>query len=195
MGEFLRRKRGSVGAQALQVQIRVASLLNHREEHRILFPHGLARGFNVLRGLNHRRRCLDVIGDAHLRTGLGMRANGLHREPMRETNEVVQLRDPLRVQREPRGMLALAIAQLDEAANFIHRHEMPHAVGERTGEVAGIVAEGARRVPVLPSARVLERLWQVPMEDRAVRLNTGRKQGIDKLIVEVDSLLIRLAPA
>jgi hypothetical protein len=86
-----------------------------------------------------------------------------------------------------------AVSHLDEGAELVDREEVPHAVAELLGHVAGVVGERLGRVARLPAAvLVLQGLRQVPVVERGERLDAGRLQLVHETVVEVQALRVRL---
>src|SRR5262245_3382009 len=88
------------------------------------------------------------------------------------------------------------IAAFDERGELVDREVVLDPVAELLGDVPGVVAERFRRLLRAPPAvLVLERLRQVPVVERRVRLDAGRQQLVDEAAVEVDALRVRRAGA
>ena len=64
---------------------------------------------------------------------------------------------------------------------------MLDAVAEGRGHDVGVLGEVVRRRPLRPATVVLERLGQVPVVQRHVRVDAGGEQLIDEPVVEVEA--------
>src|SRR5690606_35402387 len=84
------------------------------------------------------------------------------------------------------------MSHIDEVLELVEREEMAHAVAEVLRDIAGVVAEGFRRVARLPAAFLLQRLRQIPMIKRGEGLDAGGEQLVDEPLVEIEAVRIRL---
>jgi hypothetical protein len=87
------------------------------------------------------------------------------------------------------------MAHVHERAELVDREEVPHAVAELLGDVGSVVPECLGRVPVLPSALVLERLRQIPVVERGERRDARRDQLVHQPVVKVEAFRVRRARA
>ena len=71
---------------------------------------------------------------------------------------------------------------------------MLDAVAELVGDEACVIAEAHRRVARFPAAFLVERLRQVPMEERGVRRDVGFEQRVGEAAVIVEAFVVRLPP-
>jgi len=75
-----------------------------------------------------------VFGEADFSAGPWRGADGLNAEAVCEDGVMADLVDAGGWELEPRGVAAVAIADVDEGAHFVHGHEVLDAVGEMLGE-------------------------------------------------------------
>ena len=120
----------------------------------------LPRGFDVFLRFDDRHEDVGVFGQADLCAGLGVGADGLHAEAVREDAVMADLIDIRRRQFQAGRELAGPVAEVGEADEFVGREEMVDAVGELFGDIAGVVGEGFRGVARLPATG--QRLRQDP---------------------------------
>ena len=146
----------------------------------------------MLRRLNHRRRRRDVVGNPNLGASLRRSPDRLHRHAMSQHNIMVQLCQALLVQLQARRMGPHLVTQLYKAAYLVHRHKVLYAVRKFPRRVARIIRKRLRRIAILPAPRIFQTLRQIPVIERAVRLNPSREQRIHHPVIEVEPSLIRL---
>src|SRR2546423_1718424 len=135
---------------------------------------------DVLGGFDRGHGRGDILRRTDLCPGAAACADRLHAEPVSEYRVVSSLIESRSGQREPRCKKALAIPQLDERRELVDREEVPDAIAERFGDVAGIVGERVRGVTALPTAAILQRLGQVPMVERGKWLDAIGEQLVDQ---------------
>ena len=96
---------------------------------------------------------------------------------------------------EAGGAATGAVAIVDEGVELIGGHPMRDAVGELAGDVAGVVGKGVAGGAVVPAALVFESLGEIPMEERAIGLDAGFVEGVEKALVEVEAFGVGRAGA
>ena len=136
----------------------------------------------------HRKRGADRFG---IVPALANRADP---ESLREVHDMGG------VQRLPRLVAAGRvhagqIAQDRENPRLVEHHPVFHAIAQPIGDDRGVVGEMLRGVAIRPSARIFERLRQVPMEQRDERPDLAPQQLVDHAAIEVETLLIDRAAA
>ena len=79
------------------------------------------------------------------------------------------------------------VAEVARAVRLVERRPVLDPVAEGRGHDVGVLGEVVRRRPLRPAALVLERLGQVPVVERHVRLDSGGEQLVDEPVVEVEA--------
>src|SRR3984957_16041675 len=87
-------------------------------------------------------------------------------------------------------MYSQVITEDREDPRLVECHPMLHAIAERVGHDAGVVAKIFCEIAIRPSAGVLERLRQIPMIESHPRLDVALEHLVDDATVEVETLLI-----
>ena len=92
----------------------------------------------------------------------------------------------------PGASMPHAVAEIHESPGFVDREDRFDAVAQACGHMARINSERLRGFARSPAADpVLERLGQVPVIQRRVRLDAVLEQFVDEAVVEVEALGIR----
>ena len=99
------------------------------------------------------------------RSGRSSRAQGGHRQPVRE-QLMVGGRQGVEHQGLAGGVQAESVAVDGVDERFVERDPHRDAVAEALGHDVGVLGEPGGGVPVEPAAVVLQRLRQVPVEQR-----------------------------
>ncbi len=189
---LLSRKHRRIRTQPLQILVRVFARMHHGQVRRILLHKRLPRRCNVLWRVERRNDRSHIFRRPDPRVLARVRAYRLHCQPMRQHRMMLRLRQLLPADLQTRGMNSIAISQVDERRHLIHRHPVLDQVAELACRIACILSKSLRGLLVLPSASVFECLRQVPVKQRAKRLNPRCQQRLGKYPVVVDALLIRL---
>ena len=177
-----------VGAHLGQHLGRVRAL-----EQRIAVPAAAARvvepGLGAVgRRVGQRHRVREVQHDAQLRGG-ALRAQRLQRQAVAQQQVVRDLdRDAARL--DARREVALVVAQHRDDPGLVVRRDRGHAVAEAALHAQRVVDEVVHRLARIPAALVLQRLRQVPVVERQVRLESARQQAVDEAVVERQPLLV-----
>ncbi len=136
----------------------------------------------------------EVLRRPDLRARSALRADRLHRQPVSEQRVVAHLVQRPRREREARRVHAAAVAQVDEGADLVRRHEAADPIGEPARDEARVVGEGPRRLARLPAAEArLQRLRQVPVVEGGDRFDAGAEQRVDEAFVEGQAFRVRCA--
>ena len=139
-------------------------------------------------GLARRLDVMEVERDADARPG-HRRSDRVRGRAMRE----------VRVVRRPqcgRPILASrrvppdAVPEHRDAPRFVERQPVRHAIAEPIGQDARVLGESADDLAVRPAAGVLERLRQVPVEERQPRHDLPLEQPVDEPVVEFQPLRV-----
>ena len=86
------------------------------------------------------------------------------------------------------------MAEMQKALRLVDRDPMGDTIGKAIDDRCGVVLEPLDNLPINPAPLVLDVLRQVPVVECHPRLNAGRQEPIDQLIVEANALSIdRLA--
>ena len=91
------------------------------------------------------------------------------------------------------GMLAVAIAQADEAGRLVEGNEVLHPVAVLLRAQLGIIQEPLHAVGIRPRALMLQRQGVIPMEQRHEGTDALLQHAVDEPVVEVNTLLVHLA--
>src|SRR5689334_17559530 len=85
-----------------------------------------------------------------------------------------------------------AVTNLDKRAKLIDREDVFDAIAETRRDVSRVVAESLRSLTSFPTAKtILQRLRQVPVVERRVRLNAVREQLVNESIVKIETFRVR----
>ena len=140
-----------------------------------------------------RVQVADEVRDAELRAGPALAERG-EREPVRE-QQVVRGARGLGVVGVARRLHAPRVAEERRAHRLVDRDPVLGEVAERVGHERRVLAEAVRRLAGGPAALVLERLRQVPVVERHVRLDAAGAAALEQRAVERDALGVELAAA
>jgi hypothetical protein len=162
----------------------------------------------MLRGVDGRNSCGDVLRETHFRTGFGTSADRLSREAVAQYGVVSYLVE-LSIGERQAGRDAKVhllsptdvnvdslMTHIDEGMELVDREEVLDPVAELFCHVTGVLCEGADCVHRLPGiVLVLQCLRQIPVVERRKRLDAGREKLVDQAVVEVQTLGVRFAGA
>src|SRR5215831_16528427 len=81
--------------------------------------------------------------------------------------------------------------EIDEGAKLIYRKEVLDPIAQLLDYIAGVVCKCFNSVAVLPSALVLQCLWQFPMIQRRERRDANGEQLIYDPIIKIQTFCIR----
>jgi hypothetical protein len=104
---------------------------------------------------------------------------------------VVRGRQRVEHQRLPRRVQSERVAVDGVHERLVEGDPQLHPVTEGAPHDVGIFAEACRGVPVEPAALVLQRLRQVPVEERGDRVDALAQERVDEAVVEVQSRYVR----
>jgi hypothetical protein len=111
---------------------------------------------------------------------------------MREIHMVSRLQETPPVG-NARCIPAHAVAEQRAHIGFVESGKMPDPVSVAARDQGGIVGEPKRDIAVLPSAKIVQRLRQVPMIEAQPGLYAVAEQFVDQTIVEVEAQAVGLA--
>ena len=95
----------------------------------------------------------------------------------------------------PGGVDAGPVAEVGDDQRLVHRDPALDPVAKRLADDGRVVREAQRDVPRRPAALVLERLRQVPVEQRGRAGYPALRQGVEQRLVVVEPGLVHLARA
>jgi hypothetical protein len=96
---------------------------------------------------------------------------------------------------DPRRLAALLVAEEGDDPRLVDRHPALDEVAQLGGDDPGVLGEAQRGVARRPAAALLQRLRQVPVEQRRGRLDAALQHPLDQPAVEVEALAQRRAEA
>ena len=89
-----------------------------------------------------------------------------------------------------------SVAEVHESPGLVDGEDRPDAVAQPLRHIGRIIAECLGRLAGAPAADpVLERLRQIPVIQRRIRLDALPEQFVDEAVVEVEALGVRRAAA
>ena len=140
-----------------------------------------------------RRPHGDVVG-RRSQCAVGAGAQRLDRQPVRE-EEVVRGGERPEHQAARRRHLLLGVAHERHDVRLVHGAPVRDAVAQPLRHERGVLAEAQGGVPLEPPPGILERLREVPVEERRHRLDACFEQAVDEPVVEREARLVDGAAA
>ena len=150
----------------------------------------LARSCRRIRGGMNGRL---IQHDAE-RCGAVLRAQRLQRQAVTQQQVMRDLHRRLLALQAGREDPRLVAEDRDDP-RLVVRGDRGRAVAEAARDLGGVVHEPADGIAIHPAAAFLQRLGQVPVVQRQVRLDAPLEQPVDEPVVEVEALLVPLARA
>ena len=89
-----------------------------------------------------------------------------------------------------RGMLAGHVAQTDKTLRFIKRNIVFHFIAQILRHDPRILCKIIRDRRVLPTADPVKPVWQIPVEQRHIRLNPILNEFIHQVLIKAEAFLI-----
>jgi hypothetical protein len=123
-----------------------------------------------------------------------VRPDRRHRQAVPE-QQVVRHGQRVEQERLAGGVRAQHVAERHVHERLVQRDPQLDPVAQCGRHQARVLGEPVRRVPVQPAAVVLQRLRQVPVEQRGDRVDAVPQQLVDKPVVEPDATRVDLAGA
>ena len=156
---------------------------------------GAPHGIKILRRLRRRILGLEVHRDADLSLFRGTGgAESLYRHSMR-AHQVVRRDRRLEQVGVAWRQNSGEVATVGDHPRLVESRPHLHTIAQRIPHRRGVLAEPLGDVAIEPAATVVERLGQVPVVKRGVRLDVSLQQLVDEPRIEIDALLVDAAGA
>ena len=108
--------------------------------------------------------------------------------------QVVGGRGRHRVVAQSRCVHADAVPVVGDDKRLVQRDPARHPVAERLADDRGVVGQTERGIPGGPATPILQRLRQIPVEERGRRGDPALRERVDQRLVVVKPGLVDLAP-
>ena len=145
--------------------------------------------------LRDRDHGLAVVAEPAAGPAAAVLAHGAHGVAVAHEGVVHRLDDDAAALGEARRLPPAAVGLDREAADFVERDPVLHAVPERADDRVRVPREGVRHDARAPAALGLERLRKVPVEHRHPRGDPMLEHRVDQALVEGEALLVQRAMA
>jgi hypothetical protein len=145
----------------------------------------------VLRRGADRQTSLPII-DGAKKSPRRQRPQGADRLAMREIHMVSRLQETPPVGNAG-GIPAHAVAEQRAHIGFVEGGKMPNPVAIAARHQGGIIGEPKSDIAILPAAKIIQRLRQIPMIQAQPGLYAVAEQFVDQTIIEVEAQAVGLA--